>query len=204
MHPGAFIVLDGPDGTGTTTHSALLAERLTTRGRKVLLTREPTDGPIGTSIREFLTGKTDLTPSALQLLFCADRSWHVEHVIEPAIKKGIIVICDRYVPSTLVYAAAQKLDVAWLTTVNAAFRSPDCVIFTLPPAGVGIKRISSRKDKELFETRDFQERIHEGYLRMAKENTDIRVVDTSGEKEAVADAIEEAVSETLMERGMTL
>lgn len=186
---GKFIVLDGPDGAGTTTHSTLLADLLKKQGHDVLLTTEPSDGPIGQWIRKQLIADAPLTPTALQLLFCADRAWHLEAVIEPALRQGTVVVCDRYAPSTLVYAQAQGVPVQMLKMLNDNFLQPDCMIFTLPPVEVSVGRIEARGEKDLFEGRELQKKIHEGYSKLAAENPTIRIVDTSKDKKESADEI---------------
>lgn len=186
--PGFFIVLDGPDASGTSTHSELLAERLRAEGRDVVLTREPTDGPIGKQIREFLTtGSAD--PMELQLLFTSDRAWHVKNVIEPALKDGKVIVCDRYWHSTIIYAEAQDLDSAELKKMNNNFIQPDIVIFTLPPVEVSLARLGKRPSKEVFEREDLQRNIHDGYETMATGDSSIQVIDTSGEKEVASNQI---------------
>ncbi len=95
-NPVSFIVLEGPDGGGTTTHSARLAQHLRAAGTDVLLTAEPSDGSIGTHISSILDEHRPMPADALQLLFCADRAQHLAQVIEPALREGKTVICDRY------------------------------------------------------------------------------------------------------------
>ncbi len=113
-----LIILEGPDGSGTTTHSALLAETLRKEGRDVLLTCEPTDGPIGRFIRGELSKEKIDSPAALQLLFTADRAWHVDTVIRPALEAGKTVITDRFSLSTIVYGEALGIDKEWLESMN--------------------------------------------------------------------------------------
>lgn len=194
---GVFIVLEGPDGAGTTTQATLLAERLKKEGCDVLLTAEPTDGPIGKWIRLQLKDNTGLTPLSLQLLFCADRAWHIEYVIQPALEQGKIVVCDRYAPSTIVYAEAQEMETDMLVTLNNSFLQPDLQIFTLPPLEVSFERLQLRAEKEFFEARDLQSKIHDGYTRMATEDKSIAVVDTSQEKEASAQHVYDAAKRVL-------
>jgi dTMP kinase len=194
---GKFIVLDGPDGAGTTTHATLLAEHLKKQGHDVLLTAEPTTGDIGKWIRKQLTAKAPLTPMSLQLLFCADRAWHIEAIVEPALRQGKTVICDRYYPSTIVYAQAQGVPADVLQMLNNNFLQPDCIIFTLPPLEVSVGRVAERKEKDLFHSRELQKRIHEGYERMASENSDIKSVDTSKDKPVAAQEIADIVKQCL-------
>lgn len=183
---GRFIVLEGPDGSGTTTHSALLAETLRARGKDVLLTAEPTDSPIGTFIREQLKNHTIESPSALQLLFCADRAWHIEKVIKPALAAGKTVISDRYVISTLVYGEALGLDPDWLVRVNTPFLEPDIMIIALPPLHVCLNRIMKRTQLDVFENSRFQKLVYDLYEKAGAEDPSVHVIDTGGEKEDVA------------------
>ncbi len=189
----SFIVLEGPDGSGTSLHSRLLAERLQREGHDVLLTTEPSDSAIGIWIRTLLKEKTTMDPAALQLLFCADRADHIATVIKPAIAAGKTVICDRYAPSTLIYGDVLGLDVDWLEDINAQFVQPDVTLFTLPPFEVCQERLSRRDERDLFEGTDFQRRIYEAYEKYVAEDQAVIVVDTSGEKAAVADEIFEKI-----------
>lgn len=104
MIDGLFIVLEGVDGAGTTTHTKLLAASLGARGLPVHTTREPSDGPIGVMIRQILTGRLVVpgmngprppTWKTMALLFAADRADHVEAEIEPNLRDGVTVISDR-------------------------------------------------------------------------------------------------------------
>ncbi|NOS67194.1 MAG: dTMP kinase [Candidatus Peribacteraceae bacterium] len=191
-----FIVLDGPDAAGTSTHVAMLAERLRAAGELVLATSEPTDGPVGKQIREFLkTGEAD--PMELQFLFTTDRAWHVKNVIEPALQEGKNIVCDRYWHSTIVYAEAQGLASDQLKKLNTKFLQPDCVIFTLPPLQICLERLARRSEKEVFEKEELQKKIHAGYRAMAEDDRTIRIVDTSGKKEDCAEEIWEIVKPLL-------
>ncbi len=185
---GTFIVFEGPDGSGTTRHSAMLADRLRSRGQTVLVTAEPTDSPIGAEIRSLLHGSTLPSADAVQLLFCADRANHVETVIEPALQSGKTVLCDRYTLSTLVYGAAQGVDREWLKAINGRFPPPDLLFILLPPFDVCLERIMRRERQDQFEMENFQRRVYENYTSV--EDPSAIFVDTSGEKDEVGDSIE--------------
>lgn len=191
-----FIVLEGPDGAGTTLHSKLLAEKFTAEGRDVVLTAEPTDGSIGSWIRQELS-KGSLPASALQLLFCADRAEHIEKVIKPALESGKVVISDRYTLSTIAYGETFGVDREWLKSVNKAFIKPDVTILALPPISVCIERLNRREARDMFESEDLQQKIHSAYKTLASEDPSIKIVDTSGEKSAGAGMIWEIVSSML-------
>jgi len=188
---GTLIILEGPDGGGTTRHSDFLADRLRKSGIDVLLTAEPTDSVIGQQIRSILHGQTMPSAEAVQLLFCADRAEHVKNVIEPALASGKVVICDRYILSTLLYGSVLGVDKKWLEQVNNVFPQPDLTIITLPPFEVCCERIDRRGVRDQFEGNTFQRQVYDAYK--AVEDPNVVFVDTSGEKEEVADMIENIV-----------
>ncbi len=183
---GKFIVLEGPDGSGTTTHSKILADTLRARGEDVLLTAEPTDSTIGKFIREQLQTKAIESPAALQLLFCADRAWHIETVIKPALAAGKTVISDRYVISTLIYGEALGLDPEWLLRVNTPFLEPDIMMIALPKLHVCLERIMKRKQLDVFENTRFQKLVYDLYEKAGAEDSATVLIDTGGERDDVA------------------
>ena len=191
-----FIVLEGPDGAGTTRQSEFLAKRMEAAGRKVFVTAEPTHGEIGAWIRSELK-KGELPPEALQLLFCADRAEHIERVIKPAIERGEDVISDRYSLSTLAYGEASGVDRNWLAQINDHFLKPDLTFLLLPPLSVCMERLSRRSTADMFEKEEFQKKVHASYHSILKDNPGIHMIDSSGEKEATADLIWEIISGTL-------
>ncbi len=192
---GTFIVLDGPDGAGTTRQSELLHERIQQEGHTALLTAEPTDGPIGRHIRSILSSTESPAPEAVQLLFCADRAEHIASVVEPALAEGTHVVCDRYALSTIVYGAALGIDQDWLTAVNDHFLTPDITILTLPPPEVCLERLSRRESNDQFENEDLLRKTHSLYSNAVREN--VITVDTSGTREESAEAIWQAVAPLL-------
>lgn len=189
MPEGRFIVIEGPDGAGTTTHSKLLADSLRAKGHDVLLTAEPTSGPIGTFTRSQLSAKSIPSPAALQLLFCADRAAHVQLEIAPALAAGKTVISDRYVLSTLVYGEALGLDRMWLEQINTAFPKPDVHILALPGLETALKRVAVRSSKDVFEHDAFQHNVYALYELAAKRDASITVVNTGGDLQKTAQNI---------------
>lgn len=186
MSEGRFIVIEGPDGAGTTTHSKLLADSLRAKGHDVLLTAEPTSGPIGTFTRSQLSAKSIPSPAALQLLFCADRAAHVQLEIAPALAAGKTVISDRYALSTLVYGEALGLDPNWLARINEAFPRPDVHIVALPGLETALRRIAQRSSKDVFERDAFQRKVYALYEQAAARDASIAVVNTSGALDSAA------------------
>lgn len=187
--PGIFIILEGPDGSGTTTQSQLLAERLRAQGKEVVLSEEPTEGQFGQRIRAALNGGEKLQPEELQQLFCSDRAEHVTNVIQPALRDGKVVISDRYIPSTLIYGEAAGVACELLEEWNAEFPVPDFMVFALPSFEVCWERVRERGVQDAFEKEQFQRKIHEGYIRYAKEHPDVLVIDTSKEVEECVEEI---------------
>ncbi|MDD4628117.1 MAG: dTMP kinase [Candidatus Peribacteraceae bacterium] len=186
---GIFIVLEGPDGAGTTKHSKLLADRLTREGSDVMLTFEPTDGPVGSAIRKDLYAHKAMDAAELQKRFCEDRSWHVEHVIRPALARGAVVISDRYRDSTVAYGNALGLDADMLEEMNEDFPQPDILFYLLPPFSVLQERMGKRESTDVLERTELQQKVYENYRLLAKENPKIIVIDTSGDLEAGAAVI---------------
>ncbi len=162
---GKFIVLEGVDGCGKTTHAKLLAQWLTANGHSVLHTKEPSRGPIGLLLRDYLKKETTL-PLIDALLFTADRAEHLEKEIKPALEQGKIVICERYFYSTIAYQVAQGLDKKWLKELNAFAMRPDLTLLLDLDPEISVKRTST---KEKFETLEFLKKVRQNYLALAKE-----------------------------------
>lgn len=192
---GKFIVLEGPDGAGTTKHSKLLADRLAREGRLVLYTFEPTDGPVGSAIRSDLRSGKPLSPLALQERFCVDRAWHLTQVIEPALQKGITLISDRFSHSTIAYGLALGLTRTQLDDMNKKFIHPDQTLFLLPPFEVLQERMIRRAQTDALEKVELQRKVYDAYRQLAEEDQSIRVIDTSGSLEGVAEEIFHAVQD---------
>lgn len=174
---GKLIALEGPDGCGKTTHAKLLADWLRSKEYEVLVTDEPTDGPIGQILRRALYGKLRIPIEAEALLFAADRVQHSAQVIEPALNEGKIVITERYLYSSLAYQSARGLSREWIKTINKAAPKPDLAILIDVPAEVALKRIKSSRALDTFE-RDLklQRRVRANYQEVAKSER-LRVVD---------------------------
>jgi dTMP kinase len=168
--PGRFIVLEGLDGAGTTTQLERLGTALRARGHRVLTTREPSDGPIGTLLRQALTGRLQLpqgrgplTQETLGLLFAADRMDHLAAQVEPALEEGQVVLCDRYVLSSLAYQG-KDLPMAWVAELNRRARVPDLTLFVEVDVATAARRRAGRGGpEELFEAEAAQRKIAKRY-----------------------------------------
>jgi len=167
MSLGHFIVLEGIDGSGTTTQLQRLADWLIGEGQGVHQTWEPTDNLIGKQIRSLLRGDTGpVEPAVLALLFAADRVDHLAVEIQPNIDQGIHVLCDRYVGSSLAYQGL-SLDLNWVRHINARAKQPDLTLYVRVDSDIAMQRIQSRdgEKRELFERRDLLESIGAAYDR---------------------------------------
>lgn len=182
-----FIVIDGPDGSGTTRQSEMLADRLRSKGDTVLLSAEPTSSSIGKEVRAMLHKENMPSADAVQLLFCADRADHVENIIKPALANGSTVILDRYALSTVIYGKAQGVDGKWLESINDVFPKPDITFITLPPFEVCMKRIGRRSVQDKFEVETFQRRVYDLYKSI--EDPNVMFVDTSGSKTQTSEMV---------------
>ena len=179
---GKFIVIEGLDGCGKTTQVELLAEELREQGEKVIETNEPTGGLIGKLIRQVLEKKAVLSSDALQLLFVADRLDHLRNEIEPTLKRGEMVICDRYLWSTVAYGSL-NLDKNWLLSLHRYCSYPDISIFLEVEPKTCLQRIGLRgKGKTIFEEEGKLRKVWQVYQWLA-EKFPKRVIIVDGERE---------------------
>ena len=194
MTRGIFITLEGGEGAGKTTQIALLRDALTAAGRTVLTTREPGGTTEGAALRRLLVeGDAAWTPWAETLLFYADRMQHVERMIQPALQRGEIVICDRFADSTMVYQGIGKgLSAEYIRALHAFTLGnlmPDATFILDISPEAGLARTKGRAGAEdRFEGMDlsFHHQVRSGFLAIAKRETArCRVVDASQAPEAV-------------------
>jgi len=194
---GRFIVLEGIDGSGTTTQLKNVTEWLEKRGELVHATREPTDGPMGLMLRQVLRGRLVSTPwtaghdhkpqpldsGAVALLFAADRLDHLQNEIIPHLDAGRHVVCDRYVLSSLAYQSVD-CDLRFVRNINEKALTPDLTIFLRVRAEVAMARIeSSRTQKDSFEQLPLQKKVAANYDKILESYRDGDVSILDGEEE---------------------
>jgi dTMP kinase len=171
---GLFIVLEGLDGAGTTTQAERLHNRLTAESADSFLTFEPTDGPIGSLIRELLSGggSRNSTEQELALLFAADRLSH-SRLIEEQKAAGVTVVCDRYVYSSMAYQSlAPDIGADRVVNLNEGCSVPDVTFFVSVPVDECLRRISGRNEnRTVYERRDLLAAVHDNYQRLASHYT---------------------------------
>ena len=187
-----FIVLDGGDGSGTTTHSHLLKGFLESKGFKVHLTQEPSNSKIGSLIREFLKDKS-VPPTTDALLFAADRDLHYNNEIAKKLDEGYIVISDRYIESSIIYQSIQseKISIEWVKEINKFVSIPDITIILDIESNIALAR-KTDTSLEKFENVEFQNKVRELYLERAKQEN-YYVVNTNDIIELVQEEIQKII-----------
>jgi len=173
---GLFITLEGPDGSGKSTVARLLADYLREKGYDVLTTREPGGTKISEDIRNIIldTKNTNMSYVTEALLYAASRAQHVYQKIKPAKEEGKIIICERFVLSSLVYQGIGRgLGIENVKAINDfAIQGvePDITLFFDIPPEVGLKRKNRRDrgDRLEREKLEFHKQVYEGYLSLIK------------------------------------
>jgi dTMP kinase len=171
---GVFLAFEGGEGAGKTTQARLLAIWLRDQGFDVVTTREPGSTKIGMRLRALLLDKetTGLSARAETLMYAADRAQHVAQVIRPALRRGAIVVTDRYVDSSLAYqGAGRELKVNEIAEVNrwaTGGLTPDLTIILDVPSDVGLGRFAPPADRIESESREFHERVRRGFRALAE------------------------------------
>lgn len=166
---GCLITFEGTEGSGKTVASTRLQKWLESRKYKVTWTREPTNSRIGLLIEEILERKVKVAEEAIPLLFAADRADHTQREIIPAIKKGHIVVCDRYIHSSLAYQRGgmkRNFGREWLEEINRYSIKPDLIFFLDIDPEEGLRRIGNGQriqDDKFFENLEMQKLIRDSY-----------------------------------------
>ncbi|MBF0498110.1 MAG: dTMP kinase [Deltaproteobacteria bacterium] len=161
-----FVAFEGIDGSGKTTQAQMLKDYIANRGIEVVLTCEPTNGPIGRAIRQAAVSPNPISPQEETDLFIRDRADHVNNFILPALKLKQVVITDRYYLSTMAYQGARGLDPEAIRRKNELFAPfPDLTLLIDIPPAIALQRIQARgRHLEKFEMFDFLVRVRDIYL----------------------------------------
>lgn len=204
---GFFITLEGPEGSGKSTHASRLAEYLRSKGRDVLLTREPGGTSIGDQIRSILNDHANsaMQPRAEILLFCASRAQLINQMIHPHLARGGTVVCDRFSDSTLAYQGyGHRLDLETLKSISRFATEglvPDLTLLLDLPVEIGLaRRRRSDSDWNRLDALDveFHRRVRKGYLELAGQEPGRWVqIDAEQEEEDVWRQINKAVKSRL-------
>jgi dTMP kinase len=202
---GLFLTIEGGDGSGKSTQSALLAGWLEAQGRTVVLTREPGGTDFGLEVRDLvLHWHGDISPRAEALLYAADRAHHIATKVRPALDRGEIVLQDRYLDSSVAYQGAGRVlepaEIRNLSLWATEGLLPDLTILLDLDESLGRDRLKERTkyDRLEAEEQDFHARVRAGYLALATAEPDrFLVLDASDGLDSLASAIRERVSKLL-------
>ena len=203
-----FITLEGPEGSGKTTAVEAAVKALEAKGYQIVRTREPGGTPIAEQIRNVILDKanTNMDPRTEALLYAASRRQHLVEKVWPALKEGKIVICDRYLDSSLAYqGGARGLGVDNILNVNLFATEntfPDLtLLFDITPEE-GLKRISANADREVnrldLEKLEFHHKVRDTFLALAKRYPErFVIIDASKSRDEVAKATLDAIMSRL-------
>jgi dTMP kinase len=205
---GLFVAFEGGEGAGKSTQVRLLADVLRSRGHDVVVTHEPGDSMIGPDVRRLVLGHASdgLSPRAEALLYAADRAEHVDAVLRPALRRGAVVVTDRYVDSSLAYqGAGRPLAYDQVARVNAWATDgllPDLtVLLDLDPAEGLLRAAGAAPDRLESEPLAFHQRVRDQFLALAAaEPARYLVVDATADRDEVARRVAEAVLALLEQR----
>jgi dTMP kinase len=208
-----FITFEGVEGSGKTSQIQRLKKYLTQKGIPCKATREPGGSPIGEKVRKILLNPEHrkMTPTTELLLYEAARAQHVKEVLEPLLKKGGVVLCDRFCDATLAYQGyGRRIDLKWVASLNRLASDgikPDVTFLLDCPTVVGLNRALERnrtlrqEREERFEREEiqFHRRVRKGYLAIArKEPRRVNVIDTREGEEKVFEKIRKIVDNLLI------
>ena len=187
---GLFITFEGGDCAGKTTQLKMLEAWLTARGRRVICTREPGGTALAEKIRGLLLSKDtveSMTSQAELLLFSAARAQHVKHVVMPHLQAGGVVLCDRFIDSTVAYQGfARGIDMDFIRRLNSFCTDgclPDLTFLLDLPLAESRRRLASRQggvepDRMEDENNSFHAKVRQGFLEIAAENPNrMKVID---------------------------
>jgi dTMP kinase len=183
---GIFIVIEGLDGSGKTTQAKLLATNLK-KTRPAIYTAEPSKGQIGKFIRNRILYEEKRFPISVEaLLFAADRIEHIQNELQPALQKGLVVVSDRYLYSSLAYQGSAGLSLDWIRSVNSLALKPDLALFIDVAPETVLARL--KRKKSVMENLETQRKVREVYLECV-EKGELTRIDGDKPKKTVAYAV---------------
>ena len=205
MKRGNFITIEGPDGSGKSTQISNIKKFFEDKNLEIVFTREPGGTAIGDRIREILLDNNckEMDYMTEAMLYAASRAQHVSQVIKPALAAGKIVICDRFVDSSMAYQGyGRRLgeSVSVINSYAVAGCMPDVTFLMKLDPGIGKRRVSSRNQEDRLESEkvDFHQEVYNGYLQLEKDNPDrIFGIDASRGIEEIRDDIYKKLEEVL-------
>ncbi len=203
MKKGLFITFEGADGCGKTTQIKLVKDYLEKSGYEVVLTREPGAKGLGEKIREILLNYDGIVSDRCEsFLFLADRAQNIDTIVNPAVEKGKIVLCDRHIDSTVAYQGyGRGLNLERINKLNLLAtdgRVPDLTIVFDIDVETSMQRVGKEKDRMESAGIEFHNRVRNGYLEIAKNEPErVKVVDGREGIEKVFENVKDLVNKTL-------
>lgn len=206
---GLFIAFEGADGCGKSTQLHFLAEYLESLGVHVVHTREPGGCLVAEKIRDILldNANSEMAAETEALLYAAARAEHVRHIIKPAVDNGKVVLCDRYIYSSIAYQGyGRQLDVETVWNINRFAVSnymPDVTVFLNVPPERGFERMHKRAELDRLENAglSFHQRVWGGFQKLSLRD-DVMTVDASGNKFETHDVIKAGLLPVFKQAGL--
>jgi|SRR5450631_282456 len=197
---GKFLVLEGIDGSGTTSQLDRVVEHIRSLGFAAVATCEPSTGPVGRLLREALLGRLampdgrGLDGRTMAMLFAADRFDHLQREVEPQLALGTTVVSDRYLLSSLAYQA-EEADRDWVQILARGVIKPDrTLLLDLPVEVAAKRRLAAGRPVERYDADSYLAKVAANYRTLAKEDASVVVVNGAGSKEEVTAAICQAIA----------
>ena len=203
MKKGLFITFEGADGCGKTTQIKMLKDYLENSGYEVVLTREPGAKGLGEKVREILLNYDgEVSDRCESFLFLADRAQNIDTIVNPAVKAGKIVLCDRHIDSTVAYQGyGRGLDLERINMLNRLAtdgKTPDLTLVFDIDVETSMHRVGKNKDRMESAGVEFHNKVRNGYLEIAKLNPErVKVIDGRETIEKVFENVKSVVNKTL-------
>lgn len=203
MKKGLFITFEGADGCGKTTQITMLKDYLENSGYDVVLTREPGAKGLGEKVREILLNYDgEVSDRCESFLFLADRAQNIDTIVNPAVKAGKIVLCDRHIDSTVAYQGyGRGLDLERINMLNRLAtdgKTPDLTLVFDIDVETSMQRVGKNKDRMESAGVEFHNKVRNGYLEIAKLNPErVKVIDGRETIEKVFENVKSVVNKTL-------
>ena len=199
---GLFITFEGIDGCGKTTQINLLNEYLKSKNYNTILTLEPGGSDIGKSLRQILLHHDGFVDDTCELLlYLADRAQHTKTIIEENINKGNVVLCDRYIDSTVAYQGyARGGDIEKINLLNEIATKnlkPDITFLFDIDVQIAQSRVGKEKDRLEKESFDFHNKVRNGYLKIASKNERIKVIDSTKAIDSIFEEVKKHIEKLL-------
>ncbi|HBM75598.1 MAG TPA: dTMP kinase [Clostridiaceae bacterium] len=208
MGKGYFISIEGSDGSGKSTQIKLMKEYFASKGFEVVESREPGGTRIGEKVRNIILDNenVEMSPVTEALLYAASRAQHVTEVIRPCLKQGKVIICDRYIDSSIAYQGVGRgLGIDVVSKINSVAIQgimPDLTVFfdIDPEVALNRKIEDGKADRLELEKLEFHKKVYKGYKQIASTNSRIKIIDASRSVMEIHKDVVNIIDEFLLKR----